>query len=255
MVKFKCLIALLNTPMSHQPIILFDFDGIIITQKSLEYTALKFLKTPFYRWRNVENLRLIDFARIFEEADSKNRIKALLKIIKMYKRHIPSLWKRLLFFIKFKRNYPRYEEYEKLKPNLEEALKKLKDKNFILGIVSNTRGERMNHFIEKFNLGRFFSVFISRDDTPYRKPDPYPIYAALKAIKRDFKISIQKDRVFYIGDLPHDIQCAKNAGVNSIASLSGHGTEKSLRNSRPTFLIQDVKEILELEPFKKFLLD
>ena len=161
----------------------------------------------------------------------------------------------MLFFIKFKGSYPKYEEHETLKPNLENVLINLKANNFILGIVSNTRRERMKNFIKKFNLERFFSVFISRDDTPHRKPDPYPIYAALKVIKRDFKISIQKDRVFYIGDLPHDIQCAKNAGINSIASLSGHGTEKSLRNSRPTFLIQDVKEILELEPFKKFLLD
>jgi len=241
--------------MSHQPIILFDFDGIIITQKSLEYTASFFLKKRFYNWQNIENLRLIDFARIFEEADSKNRIKALLKIVKIYKRYIPRLWKRLLFFIKFRRAYPKYEEYETLKPNLEKVLRKLKGKNFILGIVSNTRRERMNQFIKKFNLDKFFSVFISRDDTPYRKPDPYPIYAALKVIKKEFKISIQKERVFYIGDLPHDIKCAKNAGVNSIASLSGHGTEKSLSNSHPTFLIQDIKEILEIEPFKKFLLD
>ena len=241
--------------MSHQPIILFDFDGIIITQKSLEYTASFFLKKRFYNWQNIENLRLIDFARIFEEADSKNRIKALLKIVKIYKRYIPRLWKRLLFFIKFRHAYPKYEEYETLKPNLEKVLRKLKGKNFILGIVSNTRRERMNQFIKKFNLDKFFSVFISRDDTPYRKPDPYPIYAALKVIKKEFKISIQKERVFYIGDLPHDIKCAKNAGVNSIASLSGHGTEKSLSNSHPTFLIQDIKEILEIEPFKKFLLD
>jgi len=236
--------------MSHQPIILFDFDGIIITQKSLEYTAAFFLKKRFYKWKNIENLRLIDFARIFEEADSKNRIKALLKIVKIYKNYIPSLWKRLLFFIKFRRTYPKYEEYETLKPNLEEVLRKLKGKDFILGIVSNTRGERMNHFIEKFNLDKYFSVFISRDDTPYRKPNPYPIYAALTVIKKGFNIPIQKERVFYIGDLPHDIQCAKNAGVNSIASLSGHGTEKSLRNSHPTFLIQDIKEILEIEPLK-----
>ena len=241
--------------MSHQPIILFDFDGIIITQKSLEYTAAFFLKKRFYKWKNIENLRLIDFARIFEEADSKNRIKALLKIIKIYKNYIPRLWKRLLFFIKFQRSYPRYEAYETLKPNLEEVLINLKEGNFILGIVSNTRRKRIRTFVQKYNLDRFFSVFISRDDTPYRKPNPYPIYAALKVIKKDFKISIRKEQVFYIGDLPHDIQCAKNAGINSIALLSGHGTKESLNNSHPTFLIQDIKEILEIEPFKKFLLD
>jgi len=241
--------------MSHQPIILFDFDGIVITQKSLEYTAAFFLKKRFYKWKNIENLRLIDFARIFEEADSKNRIKALLKIIKIYKNYIPRLWKRLLFFIKFQRSYPRYEAYETLKPNLEEVLINLKEGNFILGIVSNTRRKRIRTFVQKYNLDRFFSVFISRDDTPYRKPNPYPIYAALKVIKKDFKISIRKEQVFYIGDLPHDIQCAKNAGINSIALLSGHGTKESLNNSHPTFLIQDIKEILEIEPFKKFLLD
>ncbi|MFX1454899.1 MAG: HAD family hydrolase [Promethearchaeota archaeon] len=241
--------------MSHQPIILFDFDGIIITQKSLEYTALKFLKSKFFRWRNVEDLRLIDIARIFEEADSKNRIKALYRIIKIYKDYIPSLWKRVLFFIKFNRTYPKYEKYESLKPNLEDVLAKLKKNNFILGIVSNTSGRRMSQFRDKFNLDRFFSVFISRDDTSYRKPDPYPIYAALKIIKTRFKISIEKENVYYVGDLPHDIQCAKNAKVNSIALLSGHGTIRSLNDASPTFLIQDIKDIVEIEPFKKFLLD
>ncbi len=241
--------------MTHPPIILFDFDGIIITQKSLEYTASLFLKSRFYNWKNVENLRLIDLARIFEEADSKNKIKALLKIVKIYKDYIPSLWKRLLFFMRFRCTYPRYEKYEKIKPNLEKVLINLKENNFILGIVSNTRGERIRDFIQKFNIEQFFSVFISRDDTPFRKPDPFPLFAALKAIKREFKITIEKENVYYIGDLPHDIQCAKNAEINSIALISGHGTKTSLINSNPTFLIQDIKEILEIEPIKKFLLD
>ncbi|MFW9825439.1 MAG: HAD family hydrolase [Candidatus Thorarchaeota archaeon] len=241
--------------MSHQPIILFDFDGIIITQKSLEYTALKFLKSNFYRWKNTEDLRLIDFARIFEDADSRNRIKALFNIIKTYKEYIPSLWKRVLFFVKFRRTYPKYEMYETLKPNLEVVLSKLKDNNFILGIVSNTSGRRMSYFRAKFYLDRFFSVFISRDDTPYRKPDPYPIYAALKIVKKRFKISIEKENIYYVGDLPHDIQCAKNAKINSIALLSGHGTIRSLNDAKPTFLVQDIKDIIEIEPFKKFLLN
>ena len=51
--------------MSYPPIILFDFDGVIITQKSLEYTASKLIKNKFYGWKNIENMRLIDFARLF----------------------------------------------------------------------------------------------------------------------------------------------------------------------------------------------
>ncbi len=241
--------------MSHQPIVLFDFDGVIITQKSLEYTASVFLKKSFYNWRNTENLRLIDLARMFEEADSKNRVKALLRIVKDYKQYIPRLWKRVLFFMKFRNTYPKYEKYETLKPNLENVLIKLKENKFILGIISNTRGNRLDHFIRKFNLHKYFSVFISRDDTPYRKPNPYPIYAALKEIKKDFKLLIDNNDVYYVGDLPHDVQCAKNAEINSIALLSGHGTKESLEDSKPSFILKEIKDILEIEPFKKFLLD
>ncbi|MFW9876737.1 MAG: HAD family hydrolase [Candidatus Thorarchaeota archaeon] len=241
--------------MSHRPIILFDFDGVIITQKSLEYTALVILKKSFYNWRNAENLRLIDFARMLEEGDSKNRIKALIRIIKIYKPYIPRLWKRLLFFMNFRSTYPKYEKYETLKPNLENVLFKLKENKFILGIVSNTGGDRLNQFIKKFNLDKLFSVFISRDDTSYRKPSPYPIYAALKEIKKVFKFSINNNEVYYVGDLPQDVQCAKNAKINSIALLSGHGTKESLEDSNPSFLLKDVKDLLEIEGFKKFLLD
>ena len=241
--------------MSHRPILLFDFDGTVITQKSLEYTASIFLKKSFYRWKNTANLRLIDFARMFEEADSKNRVKALFKIVKIYKRYIPRLWKRILFFIKFRRTYTKYEEYEILNPNLEEVLRKLKSNNFILGIVSNTSGNRLAIFAKKLHLKEYFSVLISRDDTPFRKPNPYPIYIALLNLKRKLKISIIKNDVYYVGDLPHDIYCAKNAGINSIALLSGHGTREGLKNSNPTHIVENPKEILEIEVFKKFLLD
>ncbi|UCD01182.1 MAG: HAD family hydrolase [Promethearchaeota archaeon] len=241
--------------MSHPPILLFDFDGVIITQKSLEYTASKLIKKRFYGWKNIENMRLIDFARLFEESDSKNRLLALRQINKVYKPIIPNIWKRNLFFIKFKRMYPNYEQFESLKPNLKEVLKKLKKGGFELGIVSNTSKRRLNIFRQKLNLDKFFSVFISRDETPYRKPNPYPIISSLIKFKQKVNHSINKDNVYYIGDLPADIECAKNANINSIALLSGHGTKEDLEKSNPTFLLPDIKNILEIEQFKKFLLD
>ena len=242
--------------MSHPPIILFDFDGVIITQKALEYTALKYLRKKFYKWQNTENLRLIDLARLFEEADSKNRIKAFFKVYRLYKHYIPSRWRRILFFIRFRRSYPKYEKYETLTQNLEQILIRLKKAGFILGIVSNTRGERLNDYRKRLKLDKFFSVFISRDDAPYRKPNPYPIIMALNEIKKKGNLtSINKKNVFYIGDLPPDIECAKNAGVNSIAILTGHGKIEDLEKSNPMIMLQDIKNLLEIERFKKYLID
>ncbi|MFX1554039.1 MAG: HAD family hydrolase [Promethearchaeota archaeon] len=200
-------------------------------------------------------MRLIDFARLFEESDSKNRLLALIRINKVYKPFIPSIWRRNLFFIKFRRMYPKFEKFEVLKPNLREVLIQLKKNHILLGIVSNTSKKRLNYFIKKLKLDKYFSVFISRDDSPYRKPNPYPIIAALLKIKKNFSYSINKDNVYYIGDLPADVECAKNAKIKSIALLSGHGTREDLEKSNPTFLLQDIKNILEIEEFKKFLLD
>ncbi|GAG89847.1 unnamed protein product, partial [marine sediment metagenome] len=78
---------------------------------------------------------------------------------------------------------------------------------------------------------------------------------ALIQIKQFLKVSIDKNNVYLIGDLPTDIECALNAGVKSIALLSGHGTKTSLETANPTIILREIKDILELDPFKKLLLD
>lgn len=241
--------------MTHPPILLFDFDGVVITQKALEFTASIYLKKRFYNWRNTESLRLIDIARLFEEADSSNKLKAIFNTYRAYKRYIPSRWKRILFFLKFRSTYPKYEKYETLKPNLEDILRELKNYGVIFGIVSNTSTERLEFFRNKLHLDDFFSVFISRNDTPIRKPHGHPVIVALNQIKKVLNVPIDKNKVYLIGDLPTDIECATNAGVKSIALLSGHGTKTDLEMANPSVVLQEIKDILELDPFKKLLLD
>ena len=243
----------MNSPI----ILLFDLDGVVLTQRALEYTALVELKKNWYNWKNIDKMRLIDFARIFEEMDSNNRLKALKNVFLAYKPIIPNRLKRVIFFIRFRRSHRKYEKiYEEINPELIPILIKFKNKKIISGIVSNTRGKRLTFYKKKFNLDKYFSVFLSRDNVPIRKPHPYPIILALKIIKEKHKISkINKKKVYYIGDLPSDIICAKNANVNSIAFLSGHGTRKQLRDSEPDIILQEIKDILKIESFKKLLCD
>lgn len=239
----------------HPPIILFDFDGVIITQTSLELAALKQLKNPFYNWKNIENMRLIDYARLIEQSDSKNKLEAFNHINGAYKKLIPSPIKRLLFFVQFRRDYPKLEKiYDKLRPNMEEVLELLKKNNLPMGIVSNTGGSRLEYFNKKFNLEKYFSVLFSRDDTTIRKPEPYPLILALTKIKQKFGYKkIKKNLVYYIGDLPTDILCANRAGVNSVALLSGHGLKTDLELQDPDFSIKDIKEILEIKDIKRII--
>jgi HAD superfamily hydrolase (TIGR01549 family) len=241
--------------MTYPFIILFDFDGVVITQRALEYSAIKFFQNEFFGWKNIDKLRPIDIARLFEESDSNNRIKAIIRAFKNYKDYIPSRWKRILFFYKYRRIYPKYEIYETLKPHLEDILIKLKTRGVIMGIVSNSTSNRLSYFREKLKLDSYFTVYISRDDTPKRKPTAYPVYTALLQIKREFGISIKKEKVFLLGDLPSDIKCAQNAGIKSIALLSGHGRREDLENTEPDVILENIQDIITIEPFKKLLLD
>jgi HAD superfamily hydrolase (TIGR01549 family) len=241
----------------HPPIVLFDFDGIVITHKALEYTALYYLKKEWYDWQNVEGLRLIDFARFFEESDTDDGWQAIKAISKAYKHYIPNRFKRFLFFGKFGRRYRMFEKiYEQINPGLEDILANFKKYGIPMGIVTSSNRKRIKYFRKKFQLDDYFNVYITREDVQFKKPNPYPIILALKLIKDKFEFKgIDRNKVFFIGDLPSDIHCAKAAKINSIALLSGHGTERHLRKSNPTYIIQDIKQLLKLDIFKKFILE
>jgi histidinol-phosphate phosphatase family protein len=63
---------------------------------------------------------------------------------------------------------------------------------------------------------------------PCIKPNPY----FLKKAERDFGIDL--GRSFVIGDHPHDVELARNAGASAIYVLSGHGMKHRDELSRGT---------------------
>ncbi|MBD3340474.1 MAG: HAD hydrolase-like protein [Candidatus Lokiarchaeota archaeon] len=235
--------------MEHPNIFLFDFDGVIITQKALEYTALELIRNKTFRIRNNEHLRLIDYAKMFELSDSNNKIEALIQAFRNYKEIIPSRWRRLFFFYLFRKRYKKYEKiYEELEPNIEELLNLLKVRGNPMAIVSNTNRPRLNFFKNKFSLDRFFRVIITQDDVPYRKPHAYPILRAIQLIKREFGFAkIDRNKVFMIGDLPSDIASAKAAKIKSIAILSGHGNTQELEKLKPDLICKNLTALLKEE--------
>ena len=49
-----------------------------------------------------------------------------------------------------------------------------------------------------------------------------------------------------MGDNASDVLTAKNAGVKSVAVLSGHSTEEELLEANPDFLIPSLEEIFSI---------
>ena len=125
----------------------------------------------------------------------------------------------------------RYREISKEKTTLlpfaKEAVEEA-SKIARVGVVTTKTTKFSSQLMNYLGLMSYFEVFVGREDVTYPKPHPEPI---LKAVE---KFDIEKSRCWMIGDTCMDIDAAKSAGINSIALLSGYGTEEQLANCSAT---------------------
>ena len=90
-----------------------------------------------------------------------------------------------------------------------EVLKALKEKGYLLGVVTNKGLPLTKYSLEICHIDSFFDVVISADDVPTPKPDPSGIKKAMEALN----IKNIED-VLYVGDNDIDYFTAENAGVD-----------------------------------------
>ena len=92
-----------------------------------------------------------------------------------------------------------------------------------LGIVTTKTARYSKELLEHLKVMKYFDVLIGREDVVNPKPHAEPI---LKAIH---KLNANKETTFMIGDTCLDIESSKEAGVKSIAVLSGYASEEKLK--------------------------
>ena len=90
-------------------------------------------------------------------------------------------------------------------------LKALKEKGYLLGVVTNKGLPLTLYSLEICHIDGLFDIVISADDVAIPKPDPSGIYKALEK----FGIKNKKE-VLYIGDNDIDYVTASNAGVDTL---------------------------------------
>ena len=92
-----------------------------------------------------------------------------------------------------------------------EVLKELKEKGYILGVVTNKGLPLTIYSLEICHIESFFDVIISADDVPIPKPNPTGILKALETLGIK-----NKGDVLYVGDNDIDYFTAENAGVDCL---------------------------------------
>ena len=90
-----------------------------------------------------------------------------------------------------------------------EVLKALKEKGYLLGVVTNKGLPLTKYSLELCHIESFFDVIISADDVAIPKPDPSGVLKAM-----EFLNIKNKGDVLYVGDNDIDYFTAENAGVD-----------------------------------------
>ena len=117
-----------------------------------------------------------------------------------------------------------------------EILTKLKEKGYLLGVVTNKGLPLTKYSLEICHINHLFDVIISSDDVINPKPDPFGIFKALHqlGIKK-------KEEALYIGDNDIDYITAENAGVDTLLVSWGPREIKCINKAK--YVAQSYNEI------------
>jgi len=122
----------------------------------------------------------------------------------------------------------------------KELLKKLKQRNKKIGLVTNNERRITEKMLGHFNLQGFFDTTVTMDDVENTKPHPEPI---LKALKR---LRCKPGDCLYVGDSEADIIAGKAAGVTTVLLNATRNREQIKTKTKPDHTLNKLDEVLTL---------
>ena len=173
-----------------------------------------------YTWLRSLMKRHKDFWQITEES--------LDKSIKTYKID-PSMKNDLLDL------YKALSPYEEV----QEVLKKLKEKNYRLGILSNGTPDLLNQLVKTNNLDNIFDDIFSIEEVGIYKPDSKVYDIPIK------KYKIQKDEVVFLSSNTWDVSGGGNYGYTSIWVNRNNNIFDNL-DYKPKNEIKNLNQLLDI---------
>jgi phosphatidylglycerol---prolipoprotein diacylglyceryl transferase len=209
-----------------QPIILFDFDGTLM---------------------DTEPAIIESFKQVFNKYAPDMIITREMELSFLG----PTLWETFGNYLPNESADQLVEEYRTInfamhkthvKPieGAKELLADLKEKGYVLGIVSSKLTDAIDLGLNLFEMKDYFDVIIGLEQVKKHKPDPEGLFEACK------KLGKGHDSVIYVGDTTGDIKAGINAGMFTIAFAADQERKELLEKMKPTRLISSLSEISEV---------
>ena len=124
-------------------------------------------------------------------------------------------------------------------PEVTEVLKKLKEKNYKLAILSNGTPSLLNELVKSNNLDNIFNDIFSIEEVKTYKPDPKVYNIPIK------KYQIEKNEVVYLSANTWDVSAGGNYGFNPIWVNRNNNIFDNL-DYAPKYQVKYLGELLEI---------
>ncbi|MDP3387953.1 MAG: HAD-IA family hydrolase [Eubacteriales bacterium] len=137
-------------------------------------------------------------------------------------------------------HYENFDRYMKLYDGAKEIIEELYLNNYTLGIVTSRLGLTALKILEMYDISKYFKSIITADMCVNHKPHPEPLLKCLDELEGS------RPETIFVGDTVFDLECAKNAGIQSVL-VSWSNLDANLLIDKPDFVINrydDIKNII-----------
>lgn len=136
----------------------------------------------------------------------------------------------------YRKNFLAREESMRLFTGVRELLAALRQREHLLAVATGKSRRGLDRALEASALGTHFAASRCGDET---HPKPHPAML-LELMER---LAVDPARVLMIGDTSHDLQMAKNAGVDALGVTYGAHPASALQALAPRACVASVKEL------------
>lgn len=203
--------------------VLFDLDGTLLNSNALIIDSFKYVFESEFPNRVITKEEYLSFigpslwASFSKYEQDKEKVDA--------------------FVLKYKEHNESIHDAVKSFDGAEWLLKRLKELNYKIGIVSSKMHEMVLRGLRVNDLDKYVDVVVGYDDVKKHKPNKEPLQKAMTLLNGR--------KAVYIGDHPDDIRAGKNADMITCGvSYSWH--YEKLKLEEPDFIVENLKEILEV---------
>ena len=123
---------------------------------------------------------------------------------------------------------------------VREGLDYLKSEGYQLGCVTNKAAQFTIPLLQDLGVADEFSIIISGDDLPKKKPDPMPLLHGAK------HFGVDPENAMMLGDSVSDVKASRAAGFQIVCMSYGYNHGEDIRDYHPDAVIDSMAELPRL---------